>query len=998
MLISMLLVCIFTLTGCGSTEDGGSVVEVINNQKVQVSFDYNFENNDATSQPINVSVGGTYGQLPEPSVEKEGCHFVGWNTRADGLGRDITGESIVSYTAGNHTLYAKWEGNTYTLSFDLGGGTINGSQTVSDRKVTYGEVYGMFAIPSNPQKYMAKFDGWFLNPEGDGTPVTMNTLVRTKGNHTLYAVFRDIRFNYDFTDPTEIKDFFCYGGGLDYQIVNGEESSYLEISNKSSRPTGYLVLDSEFTAGTTIEIDAEFVGEVGDPNLDDRDLDYSSKKVKAGMFCYGANGDGSGISSGTLGVPGAPTTPDHVNKWYWGQGARNDPWESNVWNNGHMKFTVNILEHCYGLQFYIEFGRKQVRETSVDGGIDYDTNTELWHNNKWLIHSIKINYVMPEPDLPQGTEVTVNFDLNYNTDMQNPDAKIAIAGEEIGELPQVAEREGFEFVGWNTSPDGDGKTYDAERILNTPHEEITLYAIWEGRDVKVSFDLNGGTYNGETEIMYEFVKLGESYPAEILVSPVKDGYTFGGWFLNPEGTGVNVTENTIVETVTDHTLYAIYIDKVENINCFDFTDPNHALYFQALNGLTLGYASDERGGYLEVTNGMDHPSGQIALMKPLKAGMTVDIDLEFIGTVDDVDLNDASKLKAGAFFYGAREDGWGLDKYTLGNPNDDATDQSIRSWYWGQGARNDPWEKGIWNNGHISYTINILEDCYGLSIMLEFGNKKVDGSLVLDNSLWKNNKWRINSIVISVPGIETEYGFELNGGTVDGATSLDKVQTVTGETFGELPTPKKNGYMFLGWYLNPYGSGAPVTSESIVKNSQPHTLYAIYKEVRLTYDFTTPDQVNDFINMETAGWEIVTDDSGTYLKITSTNASLNAKFTLGNIFLPAGSSVEYDVEFVGDYTSSSRAGFFLYGANSQGYNISSGALGTPGADGTPDEVNKWYWGQGYHSNDSANMWQNGKFTIKANILEDAYGVYAWAQMGSSATGYWKITAIRITLA
>ena len=193
MLVSVLLAFIFTLTACGKT--GEAVVEVVFNQKVTVSFDYNCETTVANPQSIEVSVGKPYGTLPSVTVKKEGCVFAGWNTRADGKGKTVTANTNVSYTAGNHTLYALWQGDTFTVSFDLGGGNINGATSVSPKSVTYGEIYGMFAIPSNPQKYMAKFDGWFTNPEGNGTPVTINSLVRESGNHTLYAVFRDIRFN-----------------------------------------------------------------------------------------------------------------------------------------------------------------------------------------------------------------------------------------------------------------------------------------------------------------------------------------------------------------------------------------------------------------------------------------------------------------------------------------------------------------------------------------------------------------------------------------------------------------------------------------------------------------------------------------------------------------------------------------------------------------------------------------------------------------------------------
>ena len=994
-LISMLLCCAFFLTGCG----GDSLSKALGKRKVTVSFDYNFETDATPLASIEVGMGKTYGTLPTVTIENAGYVFAGWNTRADGNGKEITKSSVVNFTAGNHTLYAKWQGAEFTVSYDLGGGNINGATTIASKKVTYGQIYGMFAIPSNPQKNMAKFDGWYTNPQGNGEPVDIDSLVRTKGDHTLYAIFRDIRFNYDFEDKTEIRDFYSYGRTLSYEIAGEEGSKYLEISNYSADPAGRLVLDSEFTAGTTIEIDAEFVGEIDPVELNDSELDYGNKKVKAGMFCYGANIDGSNINSGALGVPGEPGTPDIVNKWYWGQGARSDPWEKSIWNDGKLKFTVQILEHCYGLQFMMEFGKRRVSATPDANGVDYDTNSELWKNNKWRIHSIKINYKMPVPDLEAGTEVTVNFDTNSDGEIANPASITAIACEEIGELPTLPNRNGYEFVGWNTQPNGKGKTYDEERILLTPDPEITLYAIWEGETVKVSFDLCGGTYNGQTTVHYEFVQLGTYYTEDILVRPSKANMSFGGWYLNPEGNGEPIVGTSICKKVGDHTLYAVYVDKVENINCFDFSSPTHAMYFTSLTGLGLSYKSDSTGNYLEVTNNTAQAHGNIAIMKPLTKGMSVDVDLEFIGEVDSIDYTGDDKIKAGAFFYGAKADGNNLDTYNpeLGVPGEPGTSDEVNKWYWGQGARNDPWERGVWNDGHISYTIKILEDCYGLNIMMEFGRKKVGGVDVLDSTLWENNKWRINSIVVNVPGIATEYSFDLNGGNVNGATTLAKVQTVTGQTYGNLPTPKKDGYMFAGWFTNPQGTGKAISSTSLVKNTKPHTLYAVYREMRLTYDFTSADQIASMMNKSGAAWEIVTEGGESYLKVKGTT-SKEARFAIMDMFLPAGTKVEVDVEFVGETDGKIRtAGIFLYGADQDGNNINSHALGNPNDSGTPQEVKNWYWGQGQHNGESSSVWKDGKFTIKGNILEDSYGIYFWAQMGETLDGYWKIKAIRITL-
>lgn len=63
--------------------------------------------------------------------------------------------------------------------------------------------------------------------------------------------------------------------------------------------------------------------------------------------------------------------------------------------------------------------------------------------------------------------------------------------------------------------------------------------------------------------------------------------------------------------------------------------------------------------------------------------------------------------------------------------------------------------------------------------------------------------------------------FNANGGSV--STSSKRV--VTNDTYGDLPTPTKIEYEFLGWYTDATG-GEKVESSTIVSSTTNHTLYA----------------------------------------------------------------------------------------------------------------------------------------------------------------------------
>lgn len=66
--------------------------------------------------------------------------------------------------------------------------------------------------------------------------------------------------------------------------------------------------------------------------------------------------------------------------------------------------------------------------------------------------------------------------------------------------------------------------------------------------------------------------------------------------------------------------------------------------------------------------------------------------------------------------------------------------------------------------------------------------------------------------------------FNANGGTVSDSSKIVQV----GSLYGELPTPKRGGYVFQGWYTSPQ-DGTMVLPSSTVLTGQSHTLYAHWK-------------------------------------------------------------------------------------------------------------------------------------------------------------------------
>ena len=81
----------------------------------------------------------------------------------------LTSDSIVTAT-NDHTIYAHYTKNTYTVTANANGGTIpsttgwTGSGNTSTKSVTFDSAYG--TLPSTPSKAGYTFAGWSLLPEG----------------------------------------------------------------------------------------------------------------------------------------------------------------------------------------------------------------------------------------------------------------------------------------------------------------------------------------------------------------------------------------------------------------------------------------------------------------------------------------------------------------------------------------------------------------------------------------------------------------------------------------------------------------------------------------------------------------------------------------------------------------------------------------------------------------------------------------------------------------
>ena len=362
------------------------------------------------------------------------------------------------------------------------------------------------------------------------------------------------------------------------------------------------------------------------------------------------------------------------------------------------------------------------------------------------------------------------------------------ADSTYGELPE-AKLDGYTFVGWYLcEPACFGEEVTSTSTVTTykDHKLVARYRKNDAETYTVTLDTRGGN----TTVTSIKVVAGEKYGK--LPEPTKTGATFVGWyFCDPACWGEEVTSDTLVTTLKDHTLvarwksdeYTVILDAGEGdvpINKIKvFADSTYGDLPEAtLPGATfVGWYLCEPACFGEevtstskVTTYKDHR---------LVARFRIDEDQKYIVRFDyNGALPSTSNIEVVA----------GKKYGTLPTPTRPGAE--FMGWYLCDPA--------CWGEEVTSDTRVTL---------------KKDHTLVA--------RWKLTGEQTVTVTLDT------NGGYV----TTDTVIVAPGKTYGSLPSPTQPGYTFVGWYLcEPYCWGEEVTSTSKVTLTKDHKLVARWRK------------------------------------------------------------------------------------------------------------------------------------------------------------------------
>ena len=130
---------------------------------------------------------GTNLTLSSTVPTRTGYTFVKWNTKANGSGTSYAAGASYTANAGV-TLYAQWKANTYKVTPNANGGTLDANCKALTK--TYGTAMGLWPSNQNPTRTGYTFQNWNTKSNGSGTAYAAGAQYKTEAAATLYAIWK----------------------------------------------------------------------------------------------------------------------------------------------------------------------------------------------------------------------------------------------------------------------------------------------------------------------------------------------------------------------------------------------------------------------------------------------------------------------------------------------------------------------------------------------------------------------------------------------------------------------------------------------------------------------------------------------------------------------------------------------------------------------------------------------------------------------------------------
>lgn len=484
-LVTLLALLLIFLTACNQTSE------------IKITF---IENGGVELEDMTIKTTDTSIELPTPV--RDGFTFDGWFTDED-LTLPFTIASLLTQSGGI-TLYAKWTEiiNSFIVTFET-----NGGSAISN--VTY-EAGTTIVAPTDPTKVGYTFAGWYSDQALE-TAYTFGPM--PEANLTLYA---------KWTINTYTITFESNGGSA----VTSLSGDYQQAITKPTNPTktGYTFVDWYIDANLTTPYVFTLMGS---SNL----TLYAKWTVNQYTVSFETN-NGSIVPSVTIDyntLITAPTEPTKVGYSFGG-------WYSDQTLTTAYVFTSPVVAsmtlyakwniNSYTMTFVTNGGSPVNPITQNFGSPITIPNTAKegydfagWYSNIELTTIYTIG-TMPSNNITLYAKWTASpYTITFNSNGGSLVTTISANYNDVVTKPVDPTKLGYTFVDWYRD-----EALQTVFVFNTmPVGGATLYAKWQVNTYTITFVTNGGTAIEPLNALYD----------SVIAAPTttKAGYTFEGWYL-----------------------------------------------------------------------------------------------------------------------------------------------------------------------------------------------------------------------------------------------------------------------------------------------------------------------------------------------------------------------------------------------------------------------------------------------------------------------------------
>ncbi|NCC91324.1 MAG: hypothetical protein EOM01_13350, partial [Spirochaetia bacterium] len=471
-----------------------------------------------------------------------GYTFAGWYSSASYTGEAIT--HIPQGSSGPKHLYAKWTGNTYTVSFDSNDQAI---QNPDPQDLIFGQAYA--SLPTLTKSYYGHT--WNTVQNGSGTTITNATTLSTAQNHTLYAQWTPTQYTITYTlnegqnsssnpatytvETSTITLADPSRDGYSFASWYTEAAFTTQVTTIAQGSHDNLTLHAKWTANSyTVSFDSQD-SQLADPGAQNiafgqtyASLPNLSKTGYSHTWNTAQNGSGTTITNATT-----LSIADHHTLYA--------QWIPNTYTvtldkqNGSGGSSTVTATHAAAMPTATAPTRTGYTfggyYTSTNGGGNQYYTQAMASTQNWNLTANTTLYAKWEP-----VTYTITYHLNSGTapSLDNPTTYTIETNTITLKNPT---RTYYSFLGWYAE-----STFETVQttIPKGTSGNKNFYAKWSADSYTITYKLYGGTNNNQNPDRYTY----ESNTIT-LANPSRTGYTFAGWF-------VESTYNTQISSIANH--------------------------------------------------------------------------------------------------------------------------------------------------------------------------------------------------------------------------------------------------------------------------------------------------------------------------------------------------------------------------------------------------------------------------------------------------------------